>query len=365
MRPLIRFARAVAVAAWASACPLAPAALAQTAPVELHVATRVLPPMVIERGAGLDGFSVDLWNALAVRLGVQTLWHVAPDVRGLLDLVRNGAADIGISAISITAAREAEFDFSQPMLNAGLEIMVRGSGPETTSAAVMRLIREVFSPAGLLWIAIGLLLVLVPAHLVWLFERNDPESTIPSPYIPGIFHATFWSASTLAAAGEMPHQWLARILAVIWIFAGVNVLAFYTANLAATLTVQQVLGDIARPEDLRGRLVATTAGSTAAAALHDLRADVDEVTRIEDAFDKLLAGDVEAVVFDAPVLRYFAANDGRHDVHIVGDVFHAEDYGIAFPLNSPWRKRVNGALLQIREDGTYQRLYEKWFVERE
>ncbi len=72
--------------------------------------------------------------------------------------------------------------------------------------------------------------MLVPAHLVWLFERNDPESTIPTPYFPGIFHVTFWSASTLAAAGEMPHQWLARILAVVWIFAGVNLLAFYTAN---------------------------------------------------------------------------------------------------------------------------------------
>ncbi len=66
-----------------------------------------------------------------------------------LGLVRSGAADLGISAISITAAREAEFDFSLPMLNAGLEIMVRGSGPETTSRAVVRLLREVFSPAGL------------------------------------------------------------------------------------------------------------------------------------------------------------------------------------------------------------------------
>ncbi len=46
-------------------------------------------------------------------------------------------------------------------------------------------------------------------------------------------------------------------------------------------------------------------------------------------------------------------------------MFHTEDYGIALPLGSPWRKRVNAALLQMREDGTYQRLYEKWFVERE
>jgi polar amino acid transport system substrate-binding protein len=344
---------------------LAAPASAQAAAPEVRVATRALPPIVIENGSGLSGFSVDLWTALATRLRVRTVWQVAPDVGALLELVRAGQADLGISAISITAARETVLDFSQPILTSGLEIMVRGSGPESGAASLLRLAAEVVSPAGLLWLGMGLLLILVPAHLVWLFERRDPESTIPSPYFPGIFHATFWSASTLAAAGEMPHQWLARILAVIWIFAGVNLLAFYTAHLTATLTVQQVMGDISGPDDLRGRLVATTAGSTAAAAVRDLRGDVVEVTRIEDAFDKLRAGEVDAVVFDAPILRYYAANDGKHHVHIVGDLFHAEDYGIAFPLESPWRKRVNAALLQMREDGTYQRLYDKWFVDGE
>ncbi len=73
MYSLIRLVRAATLAACVGACLLSPAALAQTAPVELRVATRVLPPMVIERGTGLDGFSIDLWNALAVRLGVQTV----------------------------------------------------------------------------------------------------------------------------------------------------------------------------------------------------------------------------------------------------------------------------------------------------
>jgi polar amino acid transport system substrate-binding protein len=32
-----------------------------------------------------------------------------------------------------------------------------------------------------------------------------------------------------------------------------------------------------------------------------------------------------------------------------------------FQLDSPLRKRVNGALIALRENGTYQQLYEKWF----
>jgi polar amino acid transport system substrate-binding protein len=30
-------------------------------------------------------------------------------------------------------------------------------------------------------------------------------------------------------------------------------------------------------------------------------------------------------------------------------------------LNSPLRREVNHALISLREDGTYQQIYEKWF----
>jgi polar amino acid transport system substrate-binding protein len=35
---------------------------------------------------------------------------------------------------------------------------------------------------------------------------------------------------------------------------------------------------------------------------------------------------------------------------------------IAFASNSPLRKQVNNALLALREDGTYQQIYDKWFT---
>jgi polar amino acid transport system substrate-binding protein len=61
-------------------------------------------------------------------------------------------------------------------------------------------------------------------------------------------------------------------------------------------------------------------------------------------------------------LQYYAANAGKGRVQMVGPLFHKEDYGIVFQPNSPLRKRVNNALLELREDGTYQKLYDKWFL---
>ncbi len=42
---------------------------AAEAPSVFHVATRTVPPLVQKENGRLTGFSIDLWNALANRLG--------------------------------------------------------------------------------------------------------------------------------------------------------------------------------------------------------------------------------------------------------------------------------------------------------
>jgi len=358
---------AIARAATALALLMIPVsvALAQTDKQILRVVTRVLPPLVVEQPGGpFSGFSIELWDKIAEKLNLKFKYHVAPNVGALLEDVRAGKADIGVAAISIVSKREAEFDFSQPILNAGLQIMVRGKGQDAGEAnPLWDLLGLLFSPTILVWLGIALLLILIPAHLVWFLERRQKDGIIPTDkYIPGIFYAMYWAAATLATQAEQaPRHWLARVVTVLWMFTGVVFVAFYTAQLAATLTVQQIQGGINGPDDLQGKKVATTKGSTAAAALKELRADVVEVARIDDAYKALHDKQVDAVVFDAPVLLYYAAREGKGRVHMVGQAFRKEDYGIVFPRNHALRKQVNVALLALREDGTYQKIYDKWF----
>ena len=61
------------------------------------------------------------------------------------------------------------------------------------------------------------------------------------------------------------------------------------------------------------------------------------------------------------MLLYYASHAGKGRVQLVGGSFHKEDYGIVFPANSPLRKQVNAVLLSLREDGSYGRIYDKWF----
>ncbi|MCP3383103.1 transporter substrate-binding domain-containing protein [Bradyrhizobium sp. CCGUVB4N] len=345
-------------------CMTSSAAQAETA--KLRVATRIVPPMVVEKNGTLTGFSIELWNSIGRQLNRETEYVVLPDVRELLDAVGHGQADLAIAAISITSEREDRFDFSQPIMNSGLQILVRGTAVNVEANPLRELAQLFFSRTLLVWLGIALLLILVPAHLMFLVERTHHSGIIPTRnYFPGIFHAMFWAAGTLATqADQMPRHWMARIVAVLWMFTGVVFVAFYTAQLTASLTVQQIKGPINGPQDLVGKTVGTTRGSTATAYLNEVKAQMVEFEKVDDLYNALLNHEIDAVVFDAPALLYYTTHDGRGSARTVGEVFHKEDYGIVFPTGSPLRKQVNEALLGLRENDRYQRIYEEWFGKR-
>jgi ABC-type amino acid transport substrate-binding protein len=210
-----------------------PVTLADEPPRVLHVATRVVPPMVVDDQGRLTGFSIELWNGIAEKLKATTEYKVAPDVGALLQAVQSGKADLGVAAISITAERDRDFDFSQPILDAGLQILVRGGGAAGPENPLVEFLLLLTSPTIALWLGIALLLIIVPAHIVWLFERRHPEGIVSDRrYFPGIFQAMWWAAGTLATQAEqMPRHWFARVLAVLWMFVGVVFVAYYTAQL--------------------------------------------------------------------------------------------------------------------------------------
>ena len=46
---------------------------------------------------------------------------------------------------------------------------------------------------------------------------------------------------------------------------------------------------------------------------------------------------------------------------MAGSVFLRENYGIVFPSGSSLVEDVNRALLGLRENGTYETIYRRWF----
>jgi polar amino acid transport system substrate-binding protein len=341
-------------------------AFAQAAPQaqegRLRVVTKELPPFVIKEGGTLSGFSIDLWAEVARRGGYTFDYVEVPTVGDLLDTVSRGDADVGIAGISMTADRENQVDFTVPMFNSGLQILVADRG-ESPLATVADFVGGPFLKGLLRVSLVVLLVVIVLAHLLWLVERRRGDSEFALPYPGGVAQAAWWMLATMLSAGDRAPTGVAgRVISLVWMLGGIVLISLFTAAVTSQLTVQGLRSNISSVADLPGKKVVTVQGSTSADYLTEQHIIFTTVTRVEDAYPMLERGQADAVVYDSPVLLYYAATSGKGKVQVVGQILRPENYGIAVPTNSPLRKELNRILLDLAADGTYQDLYDRWFT---
>ena len=335
-------------------------------PRVVTVSTYDIEPFVMTEDGVKSGFTIDLLNAIAKRTGWTYNYVDGKTVKGILDDATTKRADAAAAAISITADRADVVDFSQPILNAGLQIVVPAGAIERSQPGLSDFLKLLFSKTMAVWLLAALALTVIPAHIIWLLERRHADSMVSKSYFPGIFQAFGWGLGMLAAAADdAPRHWQTRTLGVLWAFVSVIFVAYYTATLTANLTVEKFDSQIGSPTDLVGRTVCTIADTTAATYLNEIGVNFTGAPRLEDCYAGLKNGDFEAVVTDAPLLQYYVAHDGAGVGEIASPIFQFEDYGVAFPLGSDLRKQFDDALLSIRENGDYEIIKRKWLGDGE
>ena len=350
-------------AAFANPEPIEPLAEETTEPPPrpfLRVVTKPITPFSMPQDDGSwVGFTIDLWGAIAREIGVDYEVIGMGSNPELITAIEAGEADVAAAGMTVTAERERRIDFSHPFLNSGLRIMVTG---ESTST-VLTVARSVL-PGLLKLVAVLLAVLLLAAHVMWLVERGRTPGVFSKKYLPGIWDSIWWAAVTMTTVGygdRVPQRAAGRVVALIWMFIGIVFISSFTATVTTSLTVQHLEGTINGPEDLGGRKVGTVRGTTSSDFLRERGVRVVEYAVIEDAYPDLLAGELEAVVYDWPALVYYARTAGAGQVSVVGEVFERQSYGMGLARNSPYRDDINQAILSLQEKGTYAELRDRWF----
>lgn len=330
----------------------------------LRIAARPLPPFVIYENRTYGGFEVELAELLGASLGRPVEVYAVDTVAKQLDDVARGAAEAAIGGVVITESREEMVDFTLPILNTGLTILV----PIEDSQGILGQIRSFWRTilaSDLPWmLLVFALALLVAAHLIWLSERrNNPD--FAEQYGRGIWDSFYWSvvtASTVGYGDKVARGNPGRLLALVWIAAGTLVFATFTAAIASALAVQEIEGTISGPADLPGHRVVTVADSAGQAYLSAHGIGPILVDDVESAYALLNEGRADAVVFDAPVLRFHATREDEGTVVTVGSDFESVQYGVVLSEEqNSLREELNLALLDLIESGVYERLHDKWF----
>jgi polar amino acid transport system substrate-binding protein len=340
------------------------ARLEQAQPRPLRVAISQIMPFAFKQGDVWTGFSVDLWDAAARRLGVAYEWVEVKSDEEQLQAVQSGDADVAIAAISMTPERERMVDFSLPYFDSGLQVAVRVQ-PNRPVLNALQSLGGLLSPAILQFFAGVLVLVFVLANVLWFVERRS-NPAFQNGYLRGLGEG-LWGVMLIIATGEhgdrdVPNVVKRLMVASMWLL-GVVLVAQFTATVTSSLTVQQLQTSIQGPGDLPGKTIATAPGSIAAQYLTQLGLPYVEITSGDQGYNMLAQGQVQAIVFEAPTLQWWAAQRGKGVIRVVGPVFRLEKYGIAMPEGSPLRKQINETLLELYRDGTYEDIHGKWFSE--
>lgn len=138
---------------------------------------------------------------------------------------------------------------------------------------------------------------------------------------------------------------------------------YYNADLL--IAVKGNTTSITKFSDLVGKKVGLKQGTAAASFMKGkYKADYVEFPNIDNAYLDLQAGNLDAVVHDSPNVLYYVKTAGDGKVKAVGenDSILPQQYGFAMQKNSPLTPKINAALKALRADGTYNKIYVKWFA---
>ncbi len=328
----------------------------------LKVGISPFSPFVIESTQKPRGMSIDLWQALAREMGTDFEYVECKGVADKLKRLQEGSIDIAIGGITITEEREEVLDFTHPVFRTGLDILI----PSEKRLTLIGLVASLFK-GHKIYVIFGLLIIVVIAgHVIWLVERSTKKraTSFDRKYFPGVFEGMYWAlitASTIGYGDKVPHRWIGRILAAIIIIIVLPLFGYFIAQLSSDLTMANIKSNINGPQDLWGRRVAVVAGTTSYSYMKKQRSQLAIYDRVEDAFNALLQGEVEAVVYDAPNLLYYANGAGRGKLAVVGRIFEPQDYGLALRQGSPLRENINRAILALIESDELERIRAEWF----
>lgn len=315
---------------------------------ELVIGTKEAAPFAMKNADGnWVGISIDLWRRIADEKKLRYRFVETETVPQLIEGVVEGKFDVAVAALTVTAAREEVLDFSAPFYTTGLGIAVAGGGLANWAPVWRALTSVNFLQSVAALIGLALLVGLI----VWAFERRSNEE-FGGGVAKGLSSSVWWTtvAMTQRAIGQAgPRTMPGRFVAMLWMVGSIIAIAVFTAGITSALTVRQLQGNVQGVTDLSQVKVGAVAGSSTEEALSRIRVGFAPYANPRAGLLALRNRDIDAFVYDRPLMSWIVNQDFRTSVAIIDATFDPQNYAFALPAGSPLRKPLNVAILQVTQ----------------
>jgi polar amino acid transport system substrate-binding protein len=326
-------------------------------PNKVVVAGAEVPPFAMKtEDGGWEGLSIELWRTIAQKLGVEfELREYSPDQ--LVEAVTKGEVDV-IPALAATEQHEMIMDLSLPFLRSGSAIAVAA---KPTEHSWLHFAGRLVSLNILPVIGLLVLLSLTAGTIVWLFEARGNPDMFGGGTVRGIGHGIWWAVVTLTTVGygdKAPKTLGGRIVALVWMFASVILIAGFTAAITTSFTVGELHGKVHGLSDLPDVRVGSLSHSQALNFLTKRGIAVLPFENAKDGLQAIVDKRIDAFVFNEAVLRHLVRMAFPGRVQVLASTFDHYYVSMAVPSGSVLREPLDRALLAVTATDDWLRLVE-------
>lgn len=340
-------------------------------PNRLVVGIREVPPFAMRNDDDQwIGISIDLLREIKAEFEnesgheIELEFKVLP-LAELLDAVELSEVDLAAAAITMNYEREKRMDFTHSFHTSGLGIAVAAKQRRSGWSGI---IEAVFSRTFLRIVAGLVFAMLISAVGIYLFERGTNREQFDKGWVKGVAAGMWWAAVTLTTVGygdKVPRTLGGRMIGLVWMFAGLFIIAGFTAAVTSALTLTQLRSRISGPADLPRVKVATVDGSTSADYLRSRHIRFTQYPDVNTALASLVANRCDAVVYDAPILKHQTYQNYAGEAFVLPGRFERQNYAFALPSDSPLREPINRVLLRQTSSPSWDDVLASYFGENQ
>ena len=341
-----------------------------------------------------EGYAVDLIDELSQLLNFKYEIRLCKDGKygaqgpdgswnGMIGELLRNEADLAIVDLTITRKREQVVDFTLPFMTTGVSILYLK--PQKAESDFFGFLAP-FSNT--VWILLLLALAMTSLFSFICGRLSPYEWQDPSPcYIArnivtndlSMKNAFWLKTGSLMQQGcdIMPKAMSTRLICIVWYFFIMILVASYTANLAAFLTVEIVdypFKDYVELSQQKKIGYGCGASGSTRVSFRDSTdgylkkiSDFMEaspsmfVANNEEGIQRVLKGNY-AFFMEAAAIEY--AVERECNLTQVGGLLDNKGYGIALRKYSPIRQALSRGILKLQEQGKLHTLYERWWKQK-
>lgn len=323
---------------------------------KLRVGYKLEAPFVMQEEDGqLTGIAIELFENVARKSGL--VYEYVPlegSYDDLFSKLDSNNLDIIVSDVTITGSRLDNVDFTQPYFVTNTSIATRENSEANSMFSIISI--SLLKSIGIL-----LAFIFVAGIIIWLVERNSNEG-FRMGWI-GIFDGMYFASATMTTVGYgdlAAKSKVGRVLSFFLMWISLGLVGYMYGNITTSLTVAELEDEITNVSELNKMKVGTIDGSASSCFLKKNGVKYISYESAVEAFDAINDKELDAFVYDEPILRYLGGKNKYNKIEVGDKEFYEQRYGFAVKRNSGLDDKINPFIMNEVTSDRWETILDKY-----